>query len=185
MPMADQLLAFLQSMGQLLLAMDTGGGLLIGVGLSMSASHLFALLANRLTPKQILLHMIVDALVLSLAFLLGILCHSLMLMLLEGIPLQPITFANRMGAAMWPGLFYVLAAAPYVSDLIAVTLLAWIHLNVMLLLQAVYNIPLETSLVVALPGFVLALLLVGLLFAQRWRTSYAMLATEVSALTSP
>ena len=183
--MADQLLAFLQSMGQLLLAMDTGVGLLIGVGLSMSASHLFALLANRLTPMQILMHMIVDGLVLSLAFLLGILCHSLMLMLLEGVPLQPITFANRMGAAMWPGLFYVLAAAPYVRDLIAVTLLAWIHLNVMVLLQAVYNIPLETSLVVALPGFVLALLLVGLLFAQRWRTSYTMLATEVSALTSP
>ena len=65
------------------------------------------------------------------------------------------------------------------------TLLAWIHLNVMVLLHAVYNIPLETSLVVALPGFVLALLLVGLLFAQRWRTSYEMLASEVSILTTP
>ena len=183
--MADQLLASLESMAQLLLAMDTGVGLLIGVGLSMSASHLFSLLANRLTPVQILLHMIMDALVLSLAFLIGILCHSLMLMLLEGVPLQPITFANHMGAAMWPGLFYVLAAAPYISDLIAVTLLAWINLNVMLLLQAVYGIPLQSSLVVALPGFVLALLLVGLLFAQRWRTSYTMLAREVSALTSP
>ena len=62
--MADQLLAFLESMGQLLLAMDTGVGLLIGVGLSMSASHLFALLANRLSPRQILMHMVVDALVL-------------------------------------------------------------------------------------------------------------------------
>ena len=183
--MAEQLLASLESMGQLLLAMDSGVDLLIGVGLSMSASHLFSLLANRLTPVQILLHMIMDALVLSLAFLIGILCHSMMLMLLEGVPLQPITFANHMGAAMWPGLFYVLAAAPYISDLIAVTLLAWIHLNVMLLLQAVYGIPLQSSLVVALPGFVLALLLVGLLFAQRWRTSYTMLAREVSALTSP
>ncbi|HIG18980.1 MAG TPA: hypothetical protein EYQ31_17685 [Candidatus Handelsmanbacteria bacterium] len=34
-------------------------------------------------------------------------------------------------------------------------------------------------------AMMLFLLLVGLLFAQRWRTSYAMLATEVSALTSP
>ena len=51
--MADQLLASLESMGQLLLAMDSGVGLLIGVGLSMSASHLFALLANRLTPMQL------------------------------------------------------------------------------------------------------------------------------------
>ena len=183
--MADQLLAFLESMGQLLLAMDTGVGLLIGVGLSMSASHLFALLANRLSPRQILMHMVVDALVLSLAFLLGIICHSLMLMLLEGVPLQPITFANRMGAALWPGLFYVLVAAPYVSDLIAVSLLAWIHLNVVLLLQAVYSIPLQTGVVVALPGFVLALLVVGLLFAQRWRSSYAMLAGETAALSGP
>ena len=54
--MADQLLAFLESMGQLLLAMDTGVGLLIGVGLSMSASHLFSLLANRLTPAFALRH---------------------------------------------------------------------------------------------------------------------------------
>ena len=181
--MADQLLAFLQSMGQVLLAMDTGVGLVIGVGLSMSASHLFALLANRLSPRQILMHMVVDALVLSLAFLLGIICHSLMLMLLEGVPLQPITFANRMGAALWPGLFYVLVAAPYVSDLIAVSLLAWIHLNGVLLLQAVYSIPLQTGVVVALPGFVLALLVVGLLFAQRWRSSYAMLARETAALS--
>ena len=183
--MADPLVASLESMGQLLLAMDTGVGLLIGVGLSMSASHLFSLLANRLSPAQILMHMLVDGLVLSLAFLLGILCHSLMLMLLEGVPLQPITFANRIGAALWPGLFYVLAAAPYVSDLIAVSLLAWIHLNVLLLLQAVYGIPLLTGLVVATPGFVVALLLVGLLFAQRWRASYDMLAREVAVLTQP
>ena len=93
--MAEQLVASLESMGQLLLAMDAGVGLLIGVGFSMSASHLFSLLANRLTPAQILMHMVVDGLVLSLAFLLGILCHSLMLLLLEGVPLQPITFANR------------------------------------------------------------------------------------------
>ena len=39
--MAEQLVASLESMGQLLLAMDAGVGLLIGVGFSMSASHLF------------------------------------------------------------------------------------------------------------------------------------------------
>ena len=179
--MVDQLVTSLDAMGRLLLAMDSGVGLLIGVGFSMSASHGFALLANRLTPRQILLHMVVDALVLSLAFLLCILCHSLMLMVLEGIPLQPITFANRMCAALWPGLLYVLVAAPYVSDVIAIVLLAWIHLNVMVLLQAVYGLSLQAGLLVALPGFVVALLLVGLLFAQRWRRSYDTLACEVAS----
>ena len=181
--MVDQLVTSLDAMGRLLLAMDSGVGLLIGVGFSMSTSHGFALLANRLTPRQILLHMVVDALVLSLAFLLCILCHSLMLMVFEGIPLQPITFANRMGVALWPGLLYVLVAAPYVSDLIAVGLLAWIHLNVLVLLKAVYGIPFQSGLLVALPGFVVALVLVGLLFAQRWRRSYDTLACDVASLS--
>jgi len=106
-----------------------------------------------------------------------------MLMVLEGIPLQPITFANRMGVALWPGLLYVLVAAPYVSDLIAVGLLAWIHLNVLVLLKAVYGIPFQSGLLVALPGFVVALVLVGLLFAQRWRRSYDTLACDVASLS--
>lgn len=169
----------LESMGQRLMAMDTGIGLLIGVGISMSASHLFSLLANRLTPRQIALHLVVDALVLSLAMTLGILCHSWMLMLVQHVPPQPITLANRMGVALWPGLFYVLVAAPYVSDLIAVTLLAWIHLNVLVLLQANYGIPFHQGLVIALPGFVLALTLIAVVFAQRWRASYNTLAREV------
>ena len=173
--------ALFESMVQTMLAMDTGLGLVIGVGISMSASHLFSLLANRLSPRQIAVQLLVDALVLSLALTLGILCHSLMLMVLEGIPLQPITFANRMCAALWPGLLYVLVAAPYVSDVIAIVLLAWIHLNVMVLLQAVYGLSLQAGLLVALPGFVVALLLVGLLFAQRWRRSYDTLACEVAS----
>ena len=80
--MIQQLSEQLVSMGQVLLALDTGVGLLVAVGFSMSASHLFSLLANRLTPRQILLHMVVDALVLSLALLLCLVCHSLMLALM-------------------------------------------------------------------------------------------------------
>lgn len=148
----------------------------------MSASHLFALLANKLRPRQILFHMIIDALVLSLAFLIGILSHSLMLTLVAGVPLQPITFGNRMGVALWPCLFYVLVAAPYISDLIAITLLAWVHLNVVVLLQAVYGVPLAKGLIISLPGYGLSLILIAYLFAQRWRASYSTLAREVASL---
>ena len=178
--MIQQLTEQLVSMGQILLAIDTGVGLLVAVGFSMSVSHLFSLLANRLTPRQIFLHMVVDALVLSLALLLCLISHCLMLALMAGIPLQPIAFGNRMAVALWPGLFYVLAAAPYVSDLIAVTLLAWMHLNMMILVNAMYGIPFLQALFVCLPGFVIALLLVGALFSQRWRSSYDTLAKEVA-----
>jgi len=169
----------LDAMVQTMLAMDTGIGLLVGVGISMSASHLFALLANRLTPRQIAIHLVVDGLGLSLALTLGILSHSLMLLMLQGVPPQPILLANRMSAAFWPGLFYVLVAAPYVSDLIAVTLLGWMHLNVLLLLEARYGVPLHQGLLISAPGFALALVLIALLFAQRWRASYNTLAREV------
>ena len=75
------------------------------------------------------------------------------------------------------------ARRSYISDLIAVTLLAWVHLNVLVLLQAVYGVPLEKGLVISLPGYVLSLILIGLLFAQRWRASYNTLAREVASLS--
>ena len=178
--MIQQIIEQLSSMGQILLAIDTSVGLLVAVGFSMSASHLFSLLANRLTPRQIFFHMMVDALVLSLALLLCLICHSLMLTLMEGVPLQPIALGNRMAVALWPGLFYVLAAAPYVSDLIAVTILAWMHLNMIILVNAMYGIPLFHAFFICLPGYFIALLLVGALFSQRWRSSYDTLAKEVA-----
>ena len=178
--MIQQIIEQLSSMGQIILAIDTSVGLLVAVGFSMSASHLFSLLANRLTPRQIFFHMVVDALVLSLALLLCLICHSLMLTLMEGVPLQPIALGNRMAVALWPGLFYVLAAAPYVSDLIAVTILAWMHLNMIVLVNAMYGIPLFHAFFICLPGYFIALLLVGALFSQRWRSSYDTLAKEVA-----
>ena len=114
----------LDSMAELLLKMEAGVGLLLAVGLSMSAAHFFSLLANRLGPVQIAVHLFFDALGLSLAFLMGIFCDSLILTSLKAVPLHPISFANHMLPAIWPGLFYILVGAPYISDLIAVTLFA-------------------------------------------------------------
>ena len=53
------------------------------------------------------------------------------------------------------------------------------HLNVLLLLHARYGVPLTEGLLVSAPGFSLALVLIALLFAQRWRASYNTLAKEV------
>lgn len=177
--LGDQLLA----MGETLIRMDVGVGLLIAVGISMSASHLFSLFANRLRPAQIAAHMVIDALGLSLAFLVAILLHCLMLTWLEAKDVQPIAYANEMGIALWPGLFYVLVGAPYISDLIAVLLLGWIHLNMLVLLQVRYGIPFENGLMVATPGFIVALVLIAFLFAQRWRSSYIQLSREISILS--
>ena len=157
----------------------TGLVLVVLVGFSFSLSHVFSLLANRLKPRQILVHVLLDSLVLAAALLIASFINMVLIALHTQLVVEPKQFFNAIGGALAPGLFYVLVAAPYVSDLIAVTLLGWIHLNVLLLLQASYGIPLQEGLVVALPGFALALVLIALVFAQRWRASYSTLAREV------
>ena len=74
---------------------------------------------------------------------------------------------------------------PLRSDLIAVSLLGWMHFNGLLLLQARYGVSLREGLLVSAPGFSLALVLIGLLFAQRWRASYNTLAKEVGGSRDP
>ena len=47
----------------------TGLVLVVLVGFSFSLSHVFSLLANRLKPRQILFHVLLDSLVLAAALL--------------------------------------------------------------------------------------------------------------------
>ena len=55
----------LDQLARWLMQADAGLGLVALVGLSMSLSHLFALVANRLTPRQVVSQLILDALVLA------------------------------------------------------------------------------------------------------------------------
>jgi len=161
---------------------DVGLGLVLLVGLSMSISHLFALLANRLPPRQIAIHLILDALVLAVALLLSTLVNMLMLAVFTETSVRPSDLLDRLGAALVPGLFYGFVAAPYISDLIAVTIWFLIHLNVVTLLHARFDLPYGQALLLSSPGFVLALLLVIGLFHQSWQSGYRRLASELEPL---
>jgi hypothetical protein len=162
-----------------LMQADVGLGLAVLVGLSMSVSHLFALVANRLTPRQIAVQLVLDGLVLALALLLGILFNILMIKALTGAVLHPSELLDKLGAALIPGLFYCFVAAPYISDLIATVIWFLIHLNVVTLLHARLDLPYDEALMMATPGFVVALLLVMALFHQGWQASYRRLASEL------
>jgi len=106
----------------------------------------------------------------------------LMLGLFADAVVRPSELLDRIGAALIPGLFYVLVAAPYISDLIAVTLWFLIYLNVITLLHARFGLPYEQALLLATPGFLLALLLVIGLFHQSWQAGYRRLASELEPL---
>lgn len=172
----------LDTLADWLMQADVGIGLVLLVGLSMSASHLFALLANRLTPRQIAIQLVLDGLVLSVALLLAALVNMLMLAGFADAAVRPSELVDRLGAALIPGLLYVLVAAPYISDLIAVTIWFLIHLNVVTLLHARFALPYGEALLLATPGFVLALLLVSALFHQSWQAGYRRLASELEPL---
>lgn len=172
----------LEALGRWLLQAEAGVVLVLLVllvGLSMSLSHAFALLANRLTPRQIALRLVLDGLVLALAFLLASIVDMVLLAAVGDRPVHPVQVVNDLGPALLPGLFYGLVAAPYIADLLAVSLWFLVHLNVVSLLHLRFTLPWRQALGLATPGFLLALLLVALLFRQSWRGSYLRLADQL------
>lgn len=174
-----ELEAALTGLGHWLLHIDSGFAILLLVGLSMSLAHLFALVANQLTPRQIVFQLLLDALVLAVALLLATLVDIVLLALVVEGPLQPWDLFESLGVALLPGVFYVLVAAPYVSDLIAVMIWGLIHLNVVAVLQARFALSAAQALALATPGYCLALLLVSALFYQGWQRGYRRLADSL------
>lgn len=180
--MIEAALGFLE---RSLLEYDTDIGILFLVGLSMSAAHFFALLANRLSPRQIAVQLVLDGLVLAVALLLGLLVTVVLLTSYSKTPVAPALVFDTAVRAMGPGMFYVFVAAPFISDLIAVSIWFLIHLNVVILIHARWDLPYGQALALATPGYVLALLLVATLFHQSWQGGYRYLASELDQSISP
>lgn len=176
---SDGLERGLAALGAWLVRADPGIGLLALVGLSMALSQGFALLANRLTIRQILVRLLLDALVLSLAFLIGSIIDLVLLVGLASRTVSASAFLDGIAACFLPGLFYVLAAAPYLSHGIAITIWGLILLNLVSLVHVRFGLPYAEALLLLSPGYLVALLLVGLQFRQSWRAGYDRLASRL------
>jgi hypothetical protein len=173
--------AALDTLGTWLVHTDVGLALLLVVGLSMSLSHVFALLANRLSGHQILIHLVLDGLMLSVAFLLSSTIDMVLLATYASVPVHPSAFINSIAICLLPAVFYLLVAAPYVGDVIGFAIWVLLHLNVVSLLHVRFSLPYGEALALASPGTVVAVVLVGLLFRQRWHAGYSKLASQLPA----
>ena len=141
----------------------TGLVLVVLVGFSFSLSHVFSLLANRLKPRQILFHVLLDSLVLAAALLIASFINMVMIALHTQLVVEPKSFQchwRRPG----PGLLCA-GGRPYVSDLIAITIWVLIHLNVITLVHLRFGLPYAEVLPLVTPGYVVALVLIALLSA--------------------
>ncbi|MEB3166249.1 MAG: hypothetical protein VKO65_06215 [Cyanobacteriota bacterium] len=176
---------WLEGLGRWLAASELGLGVLALVGLSMALSQGFALLANRLSPRQILVRLLLDALVLNAAFLLGTTLNLLLLGSLASRPVAPSAFLNGMAACFLPGLLYGLVAAPYLSHAIAVTIWGAILLNLVTMAHGRFGLAYGEALLLLSPGYGLALLMVGLQFRQSWRVGYDRLASQLDGPDRP
>ena len=170
----------LNGLGGWLIRSDLGLGLLLVVGISMSLSHVFGLLANRLGARQILWRLLIDALVLASAFLLSSSIDMVLLNLYGSNPVHPSTFVDGIASCLLPACFYVCVAAPYIGETIGLVLWVLIHLNVVTFVHVRFDLPWDQALVLTTPGYLLALVLVALLFRQSWQRGYAMLASELA-----
>ena len=171
--------SILDDLGGWLVRTDLGLGLLLIVGISMSLSHVFALLANRLSARQILLRLLLDALILALAFLLSSSIDMVLLRLYASNPVHPSAFIDGAAACLLPACFYVCVAAPYIGETIGFVIWVLMHLNVVTYVHVRFALPWDQSLLLCSPGFLFAVLLVGLLFRQSWQRGYTMLASEL------
>jgi hypothetical protein len=170
----------LNGLGGWLIRADLGLGLLLVVGISMSLSHVFGLLANRLGGRQILWRLLIDALVLASAFLLSSSIDMVLLNLYGSNPVHPSAFVDGIASCWLPACFYVCVAAPYIGETIGLVLWVLVHLNVITFVHVRFDLPWDQALVLTTPGYLLALVLVALLFRQSWQRGYAMLASELA-----
>lgn len=170
----------LNGLGGWLIQADLGLGLLLVVGISMSLSHVFGLLANRLGARQILWRLLIDALVLASAFLLSSSIDMVLLNLYGSNPVHPSAFVDGIASCLLPACFYVCVAAPYIGETIGLVLWVLVHLNVITFVHVRFDLPWDQALVLTTPGYLLALVLVALLFRQSWQRGYAMLASELA-----
>ena len=92
----------LWNLGAWLLRTEVGLGLLLIAGTSMALSHVFALLANRLRAGAIVVHLLQDALVLTLAFLFCSAIDMLLLVRFASMPVHPSVFLNRLAPCLLP-----------------------------------------------------------------------------------
>lgn len=177
--MLERLETALQTLGAWLIHTDVGLAVLVAVGASIALSHIFALLANRLNGREILLHLLLDGLILSVAFLLSSAVSMLLLRLFASSPVPPSDYLNGVAPCLLPAMLYVLTAAPYVGELLALVIWVVVHLNVLVFLHVRFALPYGEALLLASPGYGLALTLVWLLFQRSWRASYASLASHL------
>ena len=170
----------LNGLGGWLIRADLGLGLLLVVGISMSLSHVFGLLANRLGAREIFWRLLIDALVLASAFLLTSSIDMVLLNLYGSNPVHASAFVDGIASCLLPACFYVCVAAPYIGETIGLVLWVLIHLNVITFVHVRFDLPWDQALVLTTPGYLLALVLVALLFRQSWQRGYAMLASELA-----
>jgi len=170
----------LNGLGGWLIRADLGLGLLLVVGISMSLSHVFGLLANRLGAREIFWRLLIDALVLASAFLLTSSIDMVLLNLYGSNPVHPGAFVDGIASCLLPACFYVCVAAPYIGETIGLVLWVLIHLNVVTFVHVRFDLPWDQALLLTTPGYLLAVLLVALLFRQSWQRGYAMLASELT-----
>jgi hypothetical protein len=170
----------LNGMGGWLICSDLGLGMLLVVGISMSLSYVFGLFANRLGAREILWRLLIDALVLASALLLSSSIDMVLLNLYGSNPVHPSAFVDGIASCLLPACFYVCVAAPYIGETIGLVLWVLIHLNVVTFVHVRFDLPWDQALVLTTPGYLLALVLVALLFRQSWQRGYAMLASELA-----
>lgn len=146
------------------------------VGLSMSLPRAFAGIANRLTAQAILLRIIIDSLVIGILHCVGTILTIVLHEIAINGTIDITKYYDLAPLVIFPGLFYIFSAAPYIGNAIAVFLWATFFLNKIVITQFLFDTTYATAFYVAFPAFLLVLIAVWIQHADGWRKAYTILS---------
>ena len=146
---------------------------------SIALEHYFALIANGYSGWKLFWHFIFVINMITISLLTGIaLDRSILVVFADStVPLEKF-YADSV-ACMYPLVFYVVAATPYVGRFFALVLWSATYINVFDFVQTQTQLPLIQVIGLTLPGFLTVIVLVSIIFANDWHRAYLRISRSI------
>ena len=146
---------------------------------SIALENYFALIANGYSGWKLFWHFIFDINMITIALLTGIALDRAILVAFADSTVSIEKFYADSVACMYPLVFYVLAATPYVGRFFALVLWSVTYINVLGFVHAQTQLPLLQVIGLTMPGFLIVIVLVSMIFAQDWHRAYLLISRSI------
>ena len=146
---------------------------------SIALGNYFALVANGYSGWKLFWHFIFDINMITIALITGISLDRAILVAFADSTVPIEKFYADSVACMYLLVFYVLTAAPYVGRFFALVLWSVTYINVLDFVHAQTQLPLLQVIGLTMPGFLIVIILVSIIFSKDWHRAYRRISRSI------